>query len=633
MANLIQVWDLGVAHIRGYVFGTILDLSVDTVLRKRMLENEELLRILNESFGLADERDADNKLLLVQGMKCIHSLALAPGDSLRFIAARWFLRPLLQIVQKDGVDRDRGKEEDDIVTEAIMAVSPILETCLNNEITALPAQVANIFAECFVLESAIRTFLSRCSHPLSDVRMYAFVFFQSLAAQDIGQDVIWRNEKAVDMMVGYLRSPSFRFRVQSSMNLLRLISSNKESLDVKESPYLRSKQRKPELLAIRPQMEKWLTAFPHSVSWTTWRNAERYHLFMLEMSKKLIDFKLAGSIASEIIQTAEIGFLDTATNQELLLTVATELESKSLHAAICKIHYYLSRYQRRKAAALARSLVGRYPNVPYLYFVAAIGSWDSPLEALPWCERGLSVCEKTCGSSGDNLHVKLGLLQIASECCIEISATATKWDTRLKCITSAHRLVEEYVKSAPPDARILRDIYVDYIWLTLVIRGNSYHKSPEELVDWLNWISGKLVKVAGIAECMYPKLEVDRDNRSAMVALILKHKNSLIEWARRFQFEWHVSKIPDQIESDDFGETEDFASMTHDIARVLEQKKQRPLSTESMEVFARFQVCLSCGNSSVKLKRCSGCGSARYCDEECQKKHWKEHKKHCRMFD
>jgi len=39
--------------------------------------------------------------------------------------------------------------------------------------------------------------------------------------------------------------------------------------------------------------------------------------------------------------------------------------------------------------------------------------------------------------------------------------------------------------------------------------------------------------------------------------------------------------------------------------------------------------CSQCGEMEA-LKACAGCGSAKYCSKECQKKAWKEHKKECK---
>ena len=43
--------------------------------------------------------------------------------------------------------------------------------------------------------------------------------------------------------------------------------------------------------------------------------------------------------------------------------------------------------------------------------------------------------------------------------------------------------------------------------------------------------------------------------------------------------------------------------------------------------------CSYCSKSSAhQLKKCSQCHSVQYCDEDCQKKHWKVHKHHCKLI-
>jgi len=39
--------------------------------------------------------------------------------------------------------------------------------------------------------------------------------------------------------------------------------------------------------------------------------------------------------------------------------------------------------------------------------------------------------------------------------------------------------------------------------------------------------------------------------------------------------------------------------------------------------------CAKCKESKLKMYKCSKCLTARYCGEECQKAHWREHKKKC----
>jgi MYND finger len=46
---------------------------------------------------------------------------------------------------------------------------------------------------------------------------------------------------------------------------------------------------------------------------------------------------------------------------------------------------------------------------------------------------------------------------------------------------------------------------------------------------------------------------------------------------------------------------------------------------------AKSSVCANCGavSTTSALKRCSRCLSVRYCNEACQRAHWKQHRKNC----
>ena len=46
------------------------------------------------------------------------------------------------------------------------------------------------------------------------------------------------------------------------------------------------------------------------------------------------------------------------------------------------------------------------------------------------------------------------------------------------------------------------------------------------------------------------------------------------------------------------------------------------------------EICSFCGKQGPKkLRKCTRCGKAQYCGIECQKKHWKDHKKVCRKHE
>jgi hypothetical protein len=49
----------------------------------------------------------------------------------------------------------------------------------------------------------------------------------------------------------------------------------------------------------------------------------------------------------------------------------------------------------------------------------------------------------------------------------------------------------------------------------------------------------------------------------------------------------------------------------------------------TMESCDATEYCGACGRRNVPLPRCSACGSIAYCGRECQRIHWKTHKKDC----
>ena len=66
--------------------------------------------------------------------------------------------------------------------------------------------------------------------------------------------------------------------------------------------------------------------------------------------------------------------------------------------------------------------------------------------------------------------------------------------------------------------------------------------------------------------------------------------------------------------NDDTGLSNELSSMTIDTSSSTKKKKN---------------TCLFCLKEVQGLQGCSRCGTARYCDRECQLKHWPVHKNNC----
>ena len=68
--------------------------------------------------------------------------------------------------------------------------------------------------------------------------------------------------------------------------------------------------------------------------------------------------------------------------------------------------------------------------------------------------------------------------------------------------------------------------------------------------------------------------------------------------------------------NNDGGLSNELSSMTIDSSSTNSKKKKN--------------ICLFCLKEVQGLQGCSRCGTARYCDRECQLKHWPVHKNSCR---
>ena len=57
----------------------------------------------------------------------------------------------------------------------------------------------------------------------------------------------------------------------------------------------------------------------------------------------------------------------------------------------------------------------------------------------------------------------------------------------------------------------------------------------------------------------------------------------------------------------------------------LGSRSFRPLCDATYDL----RTCIQCGEMAPKMKRCSGCHWARYCNRECQKANWQTHRNDC----
>eukprot|EP00040_Diaphanoeca_grandis_P015157 m.77136 g.77136 ORF g.77136 m.77136 type:complete len:100 (-) comp24981_c0_seq3:542-841(-) len=64
--------------------------------------------------------------------------------------------------------------------------------------------------------------------------------------------------------------------------------------------------------------------------------------------------------------------------------------------------------------------------------------------------------------------------------------------------------------------------------------------------------------------------------------------------------------------------------------KILGMMEQDKVETITKEVEVNVDDCAACGKADAE-SRCSGCRTVKYCNRDCQRSHWKKHKKLCKL--
>ena len=71
------------------------------------------------------------------------------------------------------------------------------------------------------------------------------------------------------------------------------------------------------------------------------------------------------------------------------------------------------------------------------------------------------------------------------------------------------------------------------------------------------------------------------------------------------------------------------------IIKSKELKEHMSFSQLAEETFANqgkpMEVCYNCGRKSFHLLSCGRCKKTKYCDKNCQRSHWSQHKTSCQV--
>ncbi|KAJ3057745.1 hypothetical protein HK102_010898, partial [Quaeritorhiza haematococci] len=305
--------------------------------------------------------------------------------------------------------------------------------------------------------------------------------------------------------------------------------------------------------------------------------------------------------------------------------------------------HYLMHRENAEAHELAVKTIASYPNVPYLYYAAAYSAQEDEVvtyqDMISFCEKGLSLLAQDPSEvSSSSSYIRLELLRLASESFEKLAYECfngrIRYNEQVEDLESALCYAEKYIGLSASDERNLGNVIAHAVRMMIMVRNNSFYEDEERdgrksLVGRLGDMEHVLQCADMVVSCMEPPEDVDQENYAdeecevlairGVADLIFKNTVSLVEWAKRFEDEWEepeeddIDILPceDSCGVDDTDDDEENANAGGD--------DEAPV----------FRFCSCCGSRGADLKLCLGCLTARYCDAECQKSHWKGHKDRC----
>ncbi|KAH7910685.1 hypothetical protein BJ138DRAFT_1180100 [Hygrophoropsis aurantiaca] len=298
-------------------------------------------------------------------------------------------------------------------------------------------------------------------------------------------------------------------------------------------------------------------------------------------------------------------------------------------ADVLDMKFYIMRSRVGEAVAMARKSIQRNPKFPYFYYVITLGK--NLEDGLRSSKKGLK-CKKITP------FVRFGLMHRAVEiagnlgvCRLQEASTGDrKWEEGIAFLASAMEDAKSYVAEAPPDARHMKNVLYWYICLTITMKGTEMSLDLHELQDALRKLKAA-DEFSTILGTIPPKTQL----RMTQQNIIQRYDTPGVkEWrtiVARFD-NTSLSDIPEPLLSpekveDDLAAWLDEMHLDHNNAHSHPETCSHPrISLNTVELYR----CSWCGNPSAVLRKCSGCGKTRYCDNGCQKMHWADHKVVCK---
>ncbi|KAG8707024.1 hypothetical protein FRC09_002071 [Ceratobasidium sp. 395] len=309
-------------------------------------------------------------------------------------------------------------------------------------------------------------------------------------------------------------------------------------------------------------------------------------------------------------------------------------------AAVLRIKISMGLGERQKVIGLSAEALNRYPEVGFFYYTQATWTEESRT-ALRLAKKGLACSDLTD-------YVKRGLLHRSAEAGYEMTLTgplqqaapgSPAWREGVAILHCTLEDSKAYIEMTPMDQRNMKTVIYTYLCLTFLLEGDKVLKNLDLIRPYLEKLS--------LAEQIYAVVcrPLPFTQRKLAIDLIIpQFAKPLKQWRtaiarlervghRHHHHHQHLPPDdPDHVLANWLARTalDDEDAPESEFAELRSEDPDIPVPGTSAEDSLMYR-CSLCGNPSASLKKCGRCKQARYCDDTCQRKHWKKgHKTVCK---